>query len=165
MSDGFRDYVMIVCIHCQTLRFRDATIRRWLNHVHFRFLVFFASLIFSSLYCLPLLSHYCIIIIGLIISFVTTTTTTTKIAGGSPYHQAYQRGVKLIGATAHYVTEELDAGPIVEQDVKPVSHRDTPAMMKQKGRIIERNVLYRAVRAHLEDRVIPYHNRCVVFGD
>ena len=94
----------------------------------------------------------------LLLSLLTNT-------GGSPYRQAYERGVKLIGATAHYVTEELDAGPIVEQDVKPVSHRDTPFIMKQKGRIIERNVLYRAVWAHLEDRVIPYHNRCVVFSD
>ena len=75
------------------------------------------------------------------------------------------RGVKLIGATAHYVTAELDAGPILEQDVKRVSHRDTPAMMRQKGRLLERHVLVRAVRAHLEDRVISYQNRCVVFGD
>jgi formyltetrahydrofolate deformylase len=86
-------------------------------------------------------------------------------AGGSPYHQAYRRGVKLIGATAHYVTQDLDDGPIIEQDVLHVSHRDTPALMRQKGRIIERNVLVKAVRAHLDDRVIPYQNRCVVFGD
>ena len=89
----------------------------------------------------------------------------SHLTGGSPYQQAYERGVKLIGATAHLVTEDLDAGPIVKQDVTHVSHRDTPAMMKQKGRIIERNVLVRAVRAYLDDRIIPYHNRCVVFGD
>ena len=63
------------------------------------------------------------------------------------------------------MTPDLDAGPIIEQDVLHVSHRDTVARMRQKGRIIERNVLMRAVRAHLEDRVISYQNRCVVFGD
>ena len=85
--------------------------------------------------------------------------------GGSPYQQAYLRGCKLIGATAHYVTVDLDGGPILEQDVKPVSHRDTPHAMRQKGRLIERNVLVRAVRAHLDDRVISYQNKCVVFVD
>jgi formyltetrahydrofolate deformylase len=85
--------------------------------------------------------------------------------GGSPYHQAHKRGVKLIGATAHYATEDLDDGPIIEQAVMPVSHRDTPSDLKRKGRIIERDVLVHALQAHLDDRIITYHNKCVVFGD
>lgn len=86
-------------------------------------------------------------------------------SGGSPYRRAAERGVKLIGATAHYVTEILDEGPIIAQDVLTVSHRDSADKMKQKGRIIERNVLVKAVKAHLDDRIIPYQNKCVVFGD
>jgi formyltetrahydrofolate deformylase len=85
--------------------------------------------------------------------------------GGSPYHQAHKRGVKLIGATAHYVTEDLDDGPIIEQAVIRVSHRDAPSDLRRKGRIIERDVLVHALQAHLDDRIITYHNKCVVFGD
>ena len=85
-------------------------------------------------------------------------------AGGSPYRQAYQRGVKLIGATAHYVTEELDAGPIIEQDVVRVTHRRSAADMRDLGRDLERQVLARAVRWHLEDRVLVHENRTVVFA-
>ncbi len=84
-------------------------------------------------------------------------------AGARPYHQAYERGVKVIGATAHYVTEELDAGPIIAQGVTPVSHRDTVEDLKRHGRDIETVVLARAVRLHLEHRVIAYANRTVVF--
>jgi len=83
--------------------------------------------------------------------------------GGKPYHQAYRRGVKLIGATAHYVTEELDAGPIIEQDVQRVSHRDNVSELKRMGRHIERTVLARAVRWHIEDRIVVYENKTVVF--
>jgi formyltetrahydrofolate deformylase len=83
--------------------------------------------------------------------------------GEKPYHQAKQRGVKLIGATAHYVTSELDQGPIVEQDVVRVSHRDDVADMVRKGRDLEKVVLARAVRAHLENRVLVYGNKTVVF--
>jgi len=83
--------------------------------------------------------------------------------GGKPYHQAYARGVKLIGATAHYATTELDEGPIIEQDVVRASHRDTPADLVRKGRDLERTVLARAVRWHLEDRVLVYGNKTVVF--
>lgn len=79
--------------------------------------------------------------------------------------KAYDRGVKLIGATAHYVTEELDDGPIIEQDVTVVSHRDSVRQLMKKGRILERNVLHKALEAHLDDRVIAYGNKCVVFGD
>lgn len=85
--------------------------------------------------------------------------------GGKPYHRAHERGVKLIGATAHYATSDLDEGPIIEQDVIQVSHRDEVQDMLRKGRILERNVLLRALEAHLDDRVIVYKNRCVVFGD
>ena len=85
--------------------------------------------------------------------------------GAKPYHQAHARGVKLIGATAHYVTSDLDEGPIIEQDVERISHRDSPDDLIRKGRDIERRVLARAVRMHLEDRVIPNGHRTVVFTD
>ncbi|MBB2165353.1 formyltetrahydrofolate deformylase [Gluconacetobacter sp. 1b LMG 1731] len=85
--------------------------------------------------------------------------------GARPYHQAHARGVKLIGATAHYVTADLDEGPIIEQDVERVSHSDTPDDLVRKGRDIERRVLSRAVRCHLDDRVILNGSKTVVFGD
>ncbi|GAB4167941.1 MAG: formyltetrahydrofolate deformylase [Thalassobaculales bacterium] len=85
--------------------------------------------------------------------------------GARPYHQAHQRGVKLIGATAHYVTSDLDEGPIIEQDVERITHRDTPEDLVRKGRDIERRVLARAVRYHLEDRVILNGHKTVVFTD
>lgn len=83
--------------------------------------------------------------------------------GAKPYEQAYRRGVKLIGATAHYVTEELDAGPIIEQDVQRVSHQEDVETLKQLGRQVERTVLARAVGWHLEDRVLVYGNKTIVF--
>ncbi|MBO2943705.1 formyltetrahydrofolate deformylase [Paenibacillus sp. F411] len=83
--------------------------------------------------------------------------------GGKPYAQAYNRGVKIIGATAHYVTEELDGGPIIEQDVQRVSHRDEVTELKRIGRTIERVVLARAVKWHIEDRILVHHNKTVVF--
>jgi formyltetrahydrofolate deformylase len=82
--------------------------------------------------------------------------------GADPYHRAYERGVKLIGATAHYVTAELDAGPIIAQDVEPVDHRDEVADMIRIGRDIERLVLARAVMAHLDDRVLLDGDRTIV---
>ncbi|PZQ65360.1 MAG: formyltetrahydrofolate deformylase [Phenylobacterium zucineum] len=85
--------------------------------------------------------------------------------GARPYHQAHARGVKVIGATAHYVTGDLDEGPIIEQDVERISHRDTPAALVRKGRDIERRVLARAVRWHLEDRVLLNGRKTVVFTD
>ena len=84
-------------------------------------------------------------------------------AGANPYQRAFERGVKIIGATAHYVTEELDAGPIIEQDVARVSHREHAETMVRLGRDIERTVLSRAVKWHLEDRVLVHGNRTVVF--
>lgn len=84
--------------------------------------------------------------------------------GGSPYAQAYKRGVKIIGATAHYVTEELDGGPIIEQDVQRVSHRDDVDNLKRIGRTIERVVLARAVKWHAEDRILVHQNKTVVFN-
>jgi formyltetrahydrofolate deformylase len=83
--------------------------------------------------------------------------------GSKPYHQAFQRGVKLIGATAHYVTQILDDGPIIEQDVVRIHHRDTADDLVQKGRDIEKIVLSRAVRWHVENRVLLYGNKTVVF--
>lgn len=83
--------------------------------------------------------------------------------GGRPYHQAFERGVKLIGATSHYVTEMLDDGPIIEQDVVRVSHRDSVEDLIRKGRDLEKVVLSRAVRWHVENRVLLYGNKTVVF--
>ena len=85
--------------------------------------------------------------------------------GARPYHQAHARGVKVIGATAHYVTADLDEGPIIEQDVERISHRDRPRDLIRKGRDIERRVLARAVRWHLEDRVLLNGRKTVVFTD
>lgn len=83
--------------------------------------------------------------------------------GANPYKQAYERGVKLIGATAHYVTDDLDEGPIIAQDVARVSHRESVADLVQVGRELERTVLARAVAAHLDDRVLVFGNKTVVF--
>jgi len=83
--------------------------------------------------------------------------------GARPYHQAFERGVKLIGATSHYVTEVLDDGPIIEQDVVRVSHRDTVEDLIRKGRDLEKVVLSRAVRSHVENRILVYGNKTVVF--
>jgi formyltetrahydrofolate deformylase len=84
-------------------------------------------------------------------------------AGADPYRRAMERGVKVIGATAHYVTEELDAGPIIEQDVTRVTHREGVDVLVRIGRDVERTVLARAVNLHLEDRVLVHENRTVVF--
>jgi formyltetrahydrofolate deformylase len=84
-------------------------------------------------------------------------------AGANPYQRAYERGVKIIGATAHYVTADLDEGPIIEQDVVRVSHRDDVEDLIRKGKDLERVVLARAVRLHLQNRVLVYGNRTVVF--
>jgi len=83
--------------------------------------------------------------------------------GAKPYHQAHARGVKLIGATAHFVTADLDEGPIIEQDVEPISHADAPDDLVRKGRDIERRVLARAVRSFLEDRILINGGKTVVF--
>ncbi|WP_445502467.1 formyltetrahydrofolate deformylase [Microvirga sp. G4-2] len=85
--------------------------------------------------------------------------------GAKPYHQAHARGVKLIGATAHYVTSDLDEGPIIAQDVEPITHRDSADDLVRKGRDIERRVLARAVRYHLEDRILLNGRKTVVFAD
>ncbi len=83
--------------------------------------------------------------------------------GAKPYHRAYKRGVKIIGATSHYVTEKLDAGPIIEQDVIRVSHKDTIEDFIKKGQDLEKLVLARAVKWHLENRILVYNNKTVVF--
>ncbi|MCY9363106.1 formyltetrahydrofolate deformylase [Bacillus spizizenii] len=84
--------------------------------------------------------------------------------GANPYKRAYERGVKLIGATSHYVTNDLDEGPIIEQDIERVDHRDNTEALKNIGRTIERSVLARAVKWHLEDRVIVHENKTIVFN-
>lgn len=83
--------------------------------------------------------------------------------GAKPHHQAYERGVKLIGATAHYVTEILDDGPIIEQNIARVSHRDTIEGLVEKGRDLEKLVLSRAVRWHIENRILLYKNKTIIF--
>ncbi|AXF57508.1 formyltetrahydrofolate deformylase [Salicibibacter kimchii] len=83
--------------------------------------------------------------------------------GAKPYDRAFDRGVKLIGATSHYVTNDLDEGPIIEQDIKRVSHRDQVEDLKKNGRIIERSVLVRAVRWHVDDRIIVHDNKTIIF--
>lgn len=87
-----------------------------------------------------------------------------SFVGARPYHQAAVRGVKLIGATCHYVTEELDAGPIIEQDVVRISHRDNAEDMVRLGKDVEKMVLSRGLRYHLEDRVLVHDNKTVVFA-
>ena len=83
--------------------------------------------------------------------------------GAKPYHRAFARGVKLIGATSHYVTEVLDDGPIIEQEVTRISHRDDVEDLVQKGRDLEKVVLSRAVRWHIENRILAYANKTVIF--
>lgn len=85
-------------------------------------------------------------------------------AGADPYRQAYERGVKIVGATAHYVTAELDGGPIIDQDVARVSHRDSVEDLRALGRDLERRVLFRAVRWHCEDRILVHGNKTIVFA-
>ncbi|MBO7646215.1 MAG: formyltetrahydrofolate deformylase [Prevotella sp.] len=84
--------------------------------------------------------------------------------GAKPYHQAYQRGVKIIGATSHYVTTELDAGPIIEQDVVRITHKDTPETLVLKGKDLEKIVLSRAVKKHIEHKILAYHNKTIIFS-
>lgn len=84
-------------------------------------------------------------------------------AGGRPYHQAFNRGVKLIGATAHYATADLDEGPIIAQDVSQVTHRHGPAALVRRGKDLEKTVFAQAVRWHLEHRILVYNNKTVVF--
>lgn len=83
--------------------------------------------------------------------------------GAKPYHQAFERGVKIIGATSHYVTEDLDAGPIIEQDVIRITHKDTPETLVYKGKDLEKIVLSRAVLKHLERKILTYNNKTIIF--
>ncbi len=84
--------------------------------------------------------------------------------GAKPYHQAWERGVKIIGATSHYVTAELDAGPIIEQDVVRITHKDTPQSLVLKGRDLEKIVLSRAVTKHIERKILTYNNKTIIFS-
>ncbi len=84
--------------------------------------------------------------------------------GAKPYHQAWERGVKIIGATSHYVTAELDAGPIIDQDVTRISHKDTPESLVLKGKDLEKIVLSRAVTKHIERKILVYHNKTIIFS-
>ena len=84
--------------------------------------------------------------------------------GSNPYHAAFQRGVKIIGATSHYVTTELDAGPIIEQDVVRITHKDSIEDLVNKGKDLEKIVLSRAVQKHIERKVLAYKNKTVIFS-
>lgn len=84
--------------------------------------------------------------------------------GARPYHQAWERGVKIIGATSHYVTAELDAGPIIEQDVARITHKDTPESLVLKGKDLEKIVLSRAVTKHIERKILTYNNKTIIFS-
>ena len=84
--------------------------------------------------------------------------------GAKPYHQAWERGVKIIGATSHYVTTELDAGPIIEQDVVRITHKDDPESLVLKGRDLEKIVLSRAVTKHIQRKILTYNNKTIIFN-
>lgn len=84
--------------------------------------------------------------------------------GAKPYHQAWERGVKIIGATSHYVTADLDAGPIIEQDVTHITHKDTPESLVLKGKDLEKIVLSRAVTKHIERKILTYNNKTIIFS-
>ena len=84
--------------------------------------------------------------------------------GAKPYHQAWERGVKIIGATSHYVTAELDAGPIIEQDVTRITHKDTPESLVLKGKDLEKSVLSRAVSKHIERKILTFKNKTIIFS-
>ena len=84
--------------------------------------------------------------------------------GAKPYHQAWERGVKIIGATSHYVTNELDAGPIIEQDVVRITHKEDPDSLVLKGRDLEKIVLSRAVTKHIQRKILTYHNKTIIFS-
>ena len=84
--------------------------------------------------------------------------------GAKPYHQAWERGVKIIGATSHYVTADLDAGPIIEQDVVRITHKDTPDDLVSKGKDLEKIVLSRAVKKHIDCKILSYKNKTVIFN-
>ncbi|MBR6286403.1 MAG: formyltetrahydrofolate deformylase, partial [Bacteroidaceae bacterium] len=84
--------------------------------------------------------------------------------GARPYQQAFERGVKIIGATSHYVTAELDAGPIIEQDVVRITHKDMPNELVRKGKDLEKIVLSRAVQKHIEHKILTYKNKTVIFS-
>ena len=84
--------------------------------------------------------------------------------GAKPYHQAWERGVKIIGATSHYVTADLDAGPISEQDVTRITHKDTPESLVLKGKDLEKIVLSRAVTKHIERKILTYNNKTIIFS-
>ena len=103
-------------------------------------------------------SHYPNRIINIHLSFLPA------FAGAKPYHRALGRGVKIIGATSHYVTAELDAGPIIEQDIMRVNHRDSVEDLVRKGKDVEKLVLSRAVRYHLNHQVLVYNNKTVIFA-
>ncbi len=104
------------------------------------------------------ISHYPHRIINVHHSFLPS------FKGANPYHQAYDKGVKIIGATAHYATEDLDMGPIISQDTSPVNYKDTVEDYISKGRDIEELVFARAIKAHADDKIIVYHNRTLVFN-
>lgn len=122
------------------------------NHVNFVILARYMQIVTANF-----INHYPNRMINIHHSFLPA------FPGAKPYHQAYERGVKIIGATSHYVTADLDAGPIIEQDVARVDHRDSVRDMIRKGKDLEKTVLSRAIWSHLHHRILAYNNKTVVF--
>ena len=140
-------------VTAQTKDTQEAALTKLVNDTH-------ADLIVLARYMQILTDAFCKKMQGRVINIHHSFLPGFK--GAKPYHQAHARGVKLIGATAHYVTGDLDEGPIIEQDVERITHIDTPEAMVAKGRDIERRVLTRAVTLHVEDRVMLAGNKTVI---
>lgn len=145
---------LVFPVTAETKSFQEESIRVELSRRHINLIVLAR---YMQILTENFVRHYPNSIINIHHSFLPA------FAGPKPYHQAYRRGVKLIGATSHYVTAELDGGPIISQDAVRISHRDSVQDLIRKGRDLERVVLAQAVRAHLEHRVLVYGNKTAVF--
>lgn len=154
IAEGFGAVFHCVSMSAET---RAGGERRMLEHLQDHRVDFIVLARYMRILSGDFVSHYPNRIINIHHSFLPA------FAGSRPYHQAFERGVKIIGATAHYVTAQLDQGAIIEQDVRRVSHRDSVQDLIRKGRDLEKIVLARAVRLHLGNRVLAYENKTVVF--
>ena len=154
IAEGYGVRFVHLPVTAQSKAKQEAEVRELLDHEQIDLVVLARYMqILSADFC----GHFSQRIINIHHSFLPA------FVGGKPYHQAHKRGVKIIGATAHYATSDLDQGPIIEQDVTRVSHRDSVHDMLRKGRDLERMVLASAVRSHLNDRILVYGNKTVVF--
>jgi len=154
IAEGYGVRFVHLPVTAQTKAKQETEVQELLDHERIDLVVLARYMqILSAEFC----GHFSQRIINIHHSFLPA------FVGGKPYHQAHKRGVKIIGATAHYATSDLDQGPIIEQDVTRVSHRDSVNDLLRKGRDLERMVLASAVRAHLNDRILVYGNKTVVF--